>query len=79
MTIERGSARQTLVVDLLASERYFTSGEVLKVLRNRGVDRCYVLWCIANLRKAGSLDEKPDPTHKVRKLYRLKTISCDGV
>lgn len=66
------SNRQALVTDMLASERYFTTGELLIALKGRGIDRGYVIQALAKLRKLGSLDEQPDPTHKLRKLYRLK-------
>ena len=77
MSVAKGSARQTLVTDMLASERYFTTGELLKALKGRGVDRVYVHWVLSQLRKCKSLEEKQDPTHKLRKLYRLKSTYCD--
>lgn len=79
MSIQRGSVRQSLVTDLLSSERYFTTGELLTALKGRGIDRVYVLWVLSQLRKSNSLDEMADETHKLRKKYRLKTISSDEV
>ena len=69
------STRERRVVEMLSSEQYFTTGQMLKVLRYYQIDRIYLMWTIRKLRESGSLDEIPDPSHKLRKLYRLRILA----
>lgn len=70
------STRADKIRDLLSSARPFTTGEILTTLKGAGITRGYIHQALRDLRTVGSLEEMADPSHKLRKLYRLKSTCC---
>lgn len=67
------SPREQLVKTYLENTSGATTGVIVKALQRNGVTRPYLMQVLAKFRGQGVLEERDDPTRKMRKIY---LISC---